>query len=227
MLVFWSAVAREGAIAGFDQERFAAYFFAAAAVRMLTAMWLAYEVNTEVRQGVIAKRLLRPIHPFVIYAGEVLSSLPVRSLVLIPIALGAAVFVGRDQLARDPWLWLMAPAAIAGAWLITFAASLLIGSLCLVWDSSIAIWDLWLGLSALFSGYLLPLALLPRWLGSRLEWTPFPYLLSLPVELLLGMVTRRQAFVELSLQWGYVALFLGAALLAWNRCVPRYEAYSG
>lgn len=226
MLVFWLAVVREGALGRFGARQFTAYFLAAAVVRMLTACWLASDINLEIRQGTLARRLIRPLHPFLGYAVDTVAALPVRLVVALPIAVLIAV-VGRGDVVDARVVWVVAPLALLGAWLLGLSVNLAIGALCLHWERSLALWELWLGLVVVFSGYLLPLELFPGWLQAAVRGTPFPYLLAFPVEAMLGLVTPAQALRALAVQWGYGLSFLLAALVLWARGLPRFVAYGG
>jgi ABC-2 type transport system permease protein len=135
--------------------------------------------------------------------------------------------VGRGALAHDPVLWMLAPISVSGAWVISFSVMFLIGTLGLYWESSLAVWDLWFGCYVIFSGYLMPLALMPAWLRGLLRFSPFPYVLSLPVQVILGTLGRDEALREVAVEWGYAAVFLGAALLLWRRGLRRFAAYGG
>ncbi len=227
MMALWTQVAREGRVGRFGEKDFVAYFIATLVVRLLTGAWAVWEMNMEIRQGQLAMRLLRPIHPFVLYAADNIAALPIRALLSLPIALGALFWIGRDQLHGTVLHWLLTPLAVFGAWGITFTVMLLIGALGLYWESSLAIYDLWLGLYFIFSGYLMPLELLPPGLQAVTWWLPFRYCVAFPVETLLGMQPLRDCLLSLAVQWGYVALFLGLALFVWKRGLVRYAAYGG
>lgn len=227
MLLLWTAVAREQPVGRFGEAEFGAYFFATLVVRQLTSAWVVWEMNYEIRQGTIAQRLLRPMHPFVCYAAENLAALPFRALLAAPIAAGGLLWLGTRQLASDPVLWAIAPLAIIGAWLITFCSMTLIGSLCFYWQSTLSLMHLWFALFFVLSGYTIPLELFPSGLRGLVSLLPFRFQISFPVELLLGLVERRAALSGLALQWGYAALCLVGSLVIWQRGLRRYAAFGG
>jgi ABC-2 type transport system permease protein len=227
MLALWSEVAREAPIGRYGQKELTAYFLTTLIVRQLTGSWVVWEMNAEIRQGTLAQRLLRPIHPILSYAADNLAALPLRAMIALPVAIVALWVTGRGALASDPVLWIIAPLAIIGAWVISFSAMFLIGSLGLYWESSLAVWDFWFGSYVIFSGYLMPLAFMPRWAGTILRDSPFPYMLSFPVEACLGSVTRQAAIRDLGIEWLYALGLLGAALLLWRRGLARFAAYGG
>jgi ABC-2 type transport system permease protein len=227
MLALWSEVAREAPIGHYGQKEFTAYFLTTLIVRQLTGSWVVWEMNTEIRQGTLAMRLLRPIHPALSYAADNVAALPMRAAVSLPVAAIALYVVGRGTLAQDPVLWAIVPFAVLGAWVISFSAMFFIGTLGLFWESSLAVWDLWFGGYLIFSGYLMPLSLLPPWIGKMTRLSPFPYMLAFPVEACLGTLTRSAAATSLGVEWLYAAGLLVAALLLWKRGLVRFAAYGG
>src|SRR5512144_1830877 len=111
MLALMSAVAREAPIGRFGQADFTAYYLAALVVRLLTGAWVIWEVNFEIRQGTLAYRLLRPIHPLVAYAAENVGAMPLRLATVVPIAAVAVAVTGGAHLTRDPVTLAILPVA--------------------------------------------------------------------------------------------------------------------
>jgi len=227
MLFLWSAVAREQPIGRFGQKEFGAYFLTTLMVRLITGSWVVWEMNYEIRQGTLARRLLRPLHPFFTYAAENLAAVPLRLLLCVPIAAASAAWLGTSQLSHHFLHWLMLPLAVVGGWAITFTTMCLIGTLGLYWESSLALMRLWFGLFFILSGYTIPLSLFPGWLHDVIVWLPFRFQLSLAVEIALGLTPPARALALLAVQWLYVGLLLGGSLLLWQRGLRRYAAFGG
>jgi ABC-2 type transport system permease protein len=227
MLALWSAVAREAPVGRFGEREFRAYFLATLVYRMLAASWVVWDMSFQIRQGTIAARLLRPVHPLLQFAAQQAAALPLRFALATPIAIAAVAWVGADAITRDPLHLAMLPVLLAGAWAITFLVMAIIGSLAFFWESALGIFDLWLGFYFLFSGYLMPLELLPAPVRAVGDWMPFRYMLSLPVEVTLGLVGRRELWLGLAMQWGWTALLAAVALATWRAGVRRYSAFGG
>ncbi|MEI8255430.1 MAG: ABC-2 family transporter protein [Deltaproteobacteria bacterium] len=227
MLALWSAVAHDAPVGRFGERDFAAYFLAALVVRLVTSSWVVWEMNWEIRQGTLSTRLLRPIHPFLSYAVDNLAALPMRLLIALPITVVALTVVGRGQLAHDPVAWLAVLPALAGAWAVNFAVMALIGTLGVFIDSSLAVFDAWLAFSVVLSGYIVPLELLPAGVRHVARWLPFRYLLSFPVEIVTGQLSRHDLLVALGVQWLYVGVLLLVALRLWRAAVARFAAFGG
>jgi len=227
MLALWSAVAREAPVGRFGQAEFTAYFLAALVVRLTTGAWVIWELNYEIRQGTLALRLLRPLHPLLAYACENVAAMPLRLLLSLPVTLTLLFTVGGSHVTRDPVLLALFPVTLLGAWLITFLAMCVVGTLAFYVESAGSIFEIWMGLFGVFSGYLVPLELFPAWVTALARALPFRYMLAFPVELVIGMQSRARALAELSVQWLFVALLGACAVGAWRMGLRRFAAFGG
>ncbi len=227
MLALWSAVARDAPVGRFGERDFAAYYLATLVVRLLTGAWVIWALNQEIRDGTLAFRLLRPLHPLVAYASENVAAMPLRLLLSLPVATVLLVAVGGERLTHDPVLWALFPVSVFGGWLITFLAMSVVGSLAFFIESAGSLFEIWLGLFGVFSGYLVPLELFPPWVGALARFLPFRYMLGFPVEMIIGMTPRGQALLELAVQWGFVVVLLVGARALWRVGLRRYSAYGG
>jgi ABC-2 type transport system permease protein len=227
MLALWSAVSREQPIGRFGQKDFVAYFLASFIVRQLTGSWVSWQMNFEIRQGTLAMRLLRPIHPMIPYAVENLAAQPMRLVVALPMAVVLLASVGTSYVPADPALWVAWALAMLGAWLISFLSSFAIGCLAFWVESSNKVMDVWITLYFVLSGYLFPVELFSPPVAAVVSWLPFRYQLGLPVEIMTSAYGRAEAFELLFRQWLWVGVFLGAALVLWRRGLVRFAAYGG
>lgn len=228
MLALWSAAVQAGGPVGrFGQADFVAYYLAALIVRQMSGSWVVWELNMEIRQGILPMRLVRPLHPLVYYAAESLAALPMRGIIAIPVAALLLATVGKGHVTHDPLLLAMFVLSLLGAWLLQFAVLAIIGTLGMFIESSLALFDVWLGLFSVLSGYLVPLELFPRWVHPLTHWMPFRYILGFPVELLTRGLSRSQAAEQLAIQWGFALLIAFLASRLWHAGLRRYEAYGG
>lgn len=225
MLGLWTSVAHEAPFAQFGSREFIAYYLGALVVRNLTGSWVVWQINDDVRRGSLNTKLLRPIHPFVVYASQHIASVPLRAIIALPFAVILLLTSARELLITDSPRLLILAASLAGAWLLTFFVLVAIGSLALYFDKSLAIFDVYLGIFAVLSGYLVPLALLPDWAQTLAGYAPFRYMLAFPVELLMGRFDTGEALRLLGVQWLFVAAAITGALLIWRRGLRRYEAF--
>ena len=227
MLALWTAVARDGPVGRYGQAEFTAYFLAALVVRLLTGAWVIWELTFEIRQGTLAYRLLRPVHPLVAYACENVAAMPLRLALSLPVA-GILLFtVGGDHVTRDPLLIALFPVTVLGAWLITFLAMAIVGTLAFRLDSATSLFEIWMGLFGVLSGYLVPLDLFPPWVGALSRVLPFRYMLAFPVELVTGALDRTAALQNFAAQWLFVAVLFVGVTAAWRLGIRRSAAFGG
>jgi viologen exporter family transport system permease protein len=227
MLALWTSVAAEGggAFGPFTSSAFVAYYLTTLMVRNLTGNWVLWQINDEIRRGLLSMRLLRPVHPFWTYGASHFSSVPLRVVVILPFALVLGLSSARAQLTGDPALIGLFCAAVLGAWILTFLVLAAIGCLCFFIEKSMSMFEIYMGVFGIFSGYLIPLPLLPGWVRQLAQWLPFRYMLAFPVETLNGWYDRGQALRLLGLQWCYIAAMTALALGLWRAGVRRFEAY--
>ncbi len=226
MLALWAAVARSGPVAGYTQAGFTSYYLATLLVRLMTGCWVVYELTMEIRGGTLSMRLLRPVHPLLAHALENIAATPMRIVIASPL-LAIFLYTSRASVTRDPLLLSLVPLSIAGAFLIIFCVMAMVGTLALFVESAMGLFTVWLGLSGVLSGYLVPLDLFPARIQQIALVLPFRFTLSFPVELLLGRLDRAHALLLFAGQWGYVALFFAATLLLWRAGMKRYGAFGG
>lgn len=226
-LALWTAVARDAPVGGYDQRDFAAYFLSALIVRLLTGCWLVWELTMDIRQGTLAMYLLKPVHPLIAYSADNIAAIPMRAVVALPIALVLLIASGTERLSHDPVVWLTLPLLLAGAWLITFFVMAIIGLLALWLESAASVFDVWLALFTVFSGYLVPLELFPDGLRALADVLPFRLLLSVQIEAMPGQLSRSEMMAELGAQVVWIAVLFVLTRMVWAAGIRRFGAFGG
>jgi ABC-2 type transport system permease protein len=227
MLGLWTSVADEGPFGNYSSDKFVAYFLATLIVRQLTGNWVAWQMSDEVRSGAMAMRLLRPIHPFFAFAINHAAAIPLRSIIALPLAVALLVSAGASVITSEPVQLLALIPSVGFAWLITFSLMFAIGSFAFFLTETMAIANVYFALFALFSGYIMPLTLLPRWLGTIAAWLPFRAMISVPVEILISPHDRGELARLLGGQAAWAAGALVFALAMWRAGVKRFESVGG
>lgn len=225
MLAVWDAVAVGGPIAGFGQIDFARYFAVTLLVRQLSSVWLVWELNYEIRTGKLSTRLLKPMHPLVPWAIDMLTAIPFRVLVLVPIL--AALLVWRPELWHTPSVGQLGLFVVSMvlAWLVNFLVQALFAILAFWIDKTDALFGVWFAMWSILSGYMAPLAIFPDSLRPVLKLLPFRGMLGLPVEILGGFLDPWAALPEVGIQVAWCAVLFVAVRWCWARGIARYGAY--
>jgi len=227
MLGLWTSVAEEAPFRGYTGADFIAYYLATLIVRNLTGSWVAWQISEEIRLGSMSMRLLRPIHPFIVFGASHVAAIPFRSLVAVPIAVILLVSSGASTLTHDPLQLALIVPSIILAWIITFSLMFALGSLAFFITKSMALLNIYFGLFSLLSGYLLPLPLMPDWIATIARWAPFRFMLSAPVELMTRNLDAGDLTELLVGQTAWCVACLALALWVWNEGVRRFEAVGG
>lgn len=223
----WAAVTADGPVGRLGQRDLVAYFLGAFVTRIVTGSWVVWELTMEIRGGALATRLLRPLHPLLAMSAQHLAAVPVRLVVVSPFLVTLALLLGDRGAFTDPERLLVAIAALAGAWCLFFLTMVIIATLALWLDSAMSVFDLWLGIHSVLSGYLVPLELFPPWIARVAHHLPFRYIMGFPIETLVGLNDLAAARADLAVQSLYVLAFLAAALGLWRLGMRRFAAFGG
>ena len=227
MMGLWTSVARDKSFHGYDSAAFVAYFLSNLIVRQLTGNWVAWQMMEEIRLGTMAMRLLRPIHPFFAYVASHMAAIPFRVAVALPLAVILLVTSGASSLTHAPLQLAVLPLTIAIAWLLTFAILFAIGALAFFMTQTFAIANAYFGLYSLFSGYLLPLDLLPGPIATAAKWLPFRFALAVPVEIMTKSLSGRELAELVAGQVGWLVAMIAIAMAVWRAGVRRFESVGG
>jgi ABC-2 type transport system permease protein len=226
-LALWTSVAKDGPFAQYNSADFVAYYLSALIVRNLTSNWVAWQLMEEVRMGVLSMRLLRPLHPFIALGCSHAAALPFRSMVALPVAIGLLLSSGASALTTEPFqLALLLPSFVL-AWLITFGIMFMLGCIGFWMTQAFSVVTFYFAVWSLFSGYLLPLDLLPHSIARAAVYMPFHAMLGAPIELMTKTLTTSQALELVARQGLWAAACVVAALLLWRAGVRKFEAVGG
>jgi len=222
-LALWHSLAQTGPIGDYGSADFVAYFVAAFLIRQLTASWVVWDLGAQIVSGDLSTLLMRPVHPLLHHLMLNLAALPVRMLLAAP--LGVIVLLVAGEVALDPGLHLLlAPLAVLLAWLLNLSVQICVASLAFWLTSSGYLFELWLGLYMVLSGYAVPTSLFPAGLAAVVRYLPFHASLGFPVELVIGRLSGPELAVGFALQLLWLAVFGGLALGLWRRGLRVYGA---
>lgn len=207
-LALWRAIHQQAGGMGVDFTYLAGYYALTLAItRLIPFGTVANTVAESIYSGELAITLARPFRVWWLPLAQLLSSAAIALAVVSPLAV-AAIFLTQIAL---PTLGAFAAAFLLSAFL-QFWFFYLIGSLAF-WMERIrgVIYGISLALGIL-SGALVPLRLFPETVQTLLGYTPFPYFLYYPVDILLHpeAITTRATLVLLG--WS-IALPIAALML--------------
>jgi ABC-2 type transport system permease protein len=185
--------------------------------------WDAYDFELEVRQGKLAPKLLRPLHPVHYTVVENL----VYKLTTLPALLPALALIAwsfQAHFQTQPWQAALFVPSVALAAALRFVFGWFIASFAF-WTTRIhAIMHLYDRLVFLLAGQVAPLSLLPGPLAALSVVLPFGYMLWAPSELLRGGMSFEQALQTLLIQLVWLGLSGVGYALVWRLGLRQFSA---
>jgi ABC-2 type transport system permease protein len=227
-LVVWTTVAKSqgGSAGGYTAGEYAAYFIAVMVVNQLTFMWHMWEIEWRVRTGVYSAILLRPMHPIhedltVNLAFKLFTLVP-----LVPISIALAILFDAHFETRPLDIVAFVPALLLALG-IRFTIEWAMGLVAFWVTRATAIHQLWASLAFFLAGQMAPLSLFPKPIQVVASVLPFRWMLSFPVEVLLGRLSGREMLAGLGVQLVWLAIAIGIVRALWSRAASRYSAVGG
>ena len=227
-LIVWStvAIASGGEVAGYTTGDFAAYFIVLMVVNHLTYTWIMWEYEYRPREGPLSAALLRPVHPIHADIADNLSSKAISTPGILLAAVLLALlfhptfhFVGWAVFAFLP--------AVALAFLLRFLVEWAMAQAAF-WTTRVSALNQMYFVAMLFlSGQMAPLTLFPPAAQTVAALLPFRWMISFPVELLLGNMTPQKTITGFAAQAVWIVLSLVLLRIVWRAGVRVYSAVSG
>ncbi len=226
MLAVWIGKAQTagGVLDGYTPPDFATYFLGAWITQQCIVAWVAWELDGQIRQGLLSPKLLRPIDPlWELAAGHVTERFVRLPFMLIVVTIGILLVPG-TRLTPDIWHVLLFIISVSLAFAIRFLSAYCIGLLSFWFTQATAIDDLWYVVAAFLTGSFAPLTFYPAAVQSAIQWTPFPYLVYYPVRILNGTADGREIIQTLLVQLVWTVLLWFARSALWRYGLRRYGA---
>jgi ABC-2 type transport system permease protein len=224
----WSAVAdaQGGSVNGLTAGDFAAYFIVAMIVNQLTFSWIFWEYEYYIREGQLASRLLRPVHPIHTDIADNLTYKAMTMVVLVPTTL-LLIWVFNPTWSFQWWSTIAFLPALFGAFLVRFLLEYAL-AMAAFWTTRVtALNQLYSVIFLFFSGGIAPLQLLPGPIQTMANLLPFRWTLAFPIELLLGQLTPRDFWVGMGAQLAWLLVALALVAIVWRAGVRRFASVGG
>jgi ABC-2 type transport system permease protein len=210
-----------GSISGFTMDQMLHYQCWSFIVALLVRSHRTWNLSEHIRLGRMTAFLLYPFDAWKFYTSEFIA-FQMLQCVTAALAIGALGFFN------------FLPPLDLSTCLVGIGFSLLVSVLWFVIDFTFGLVAFWLEevwifrvifgfFAVLFSGAFIPIELFPGALQRFLEYTPFPFITSVPVHMFLGTshVSLLTAAVTLL---GWIAILSLGAMMLWRRGLRLYNA---
>ncbi len=222
-LLVWQGAMHLGARPPVSASFLTTYLVIVSVVTLLTSSWTATFLATSIRLGGLSSWLVRPCSTHLSTLANNVAEKSVKLILLAPMIVVLALAF-RENISLPTsgarWALFVVAATIGGA--ITFLLDIAIGSLAF-WVEDVSGLDRLRNLSSrLLSGAILPLALFPESLSGFLNFQPFRFMVSFPIETLLNADASAiaQGFL---VQVTWLAIFAVAARALWRKGMRSYQ----
>ena len=224
-VLIWRAALASGAELPVDSTYLTSYFVLLGVVSMLTSSWLSIFLAGEIRDGRLSIWLARPGSYLYELAANNIAEKAFKLVVLLPMVLvfGLA-FRDAVDLSAPAWRWGVVVVSIVLGAGIAFSIDVIEGSLGFWLEDVTGLARARALIVMVLAGQLVPLALMPGWAQGFMTVQPFRYILSFPLEVIVGDLPRGEIAGGLALQAGYTVLFVFGARTVWSRGKRSYSA---
>jgi ABC-2 type transport system permease protein len=220
LMGIWTQAAQQSNF-GLSSTDFARYFITVFFVRQLTVVWVIWEFEREVVEGKLSFRLLQPIDPvwhhFFSHISERGARIPFALLLLVLFFFlyPAAIWIPNFT------TFLLFAIAVLCSFCLNFLIQYTLALLAFWTERASSIQEFWFLFYLFLSGVVAPLEVFPPLIRQIALFTPFPYLVYFPANILVGLPTNvMQGFLVIAV-WGIGFLFLNRLL--WRKGLKQYS----
>lgn len=216
----WMEAARSGKLEQ-TPEDFVRYFLCVFVTRQLTVVWVIWEFEGQVVEGKLSPQLLQPLDPgwrhFFSHVAERGARLP---FMLFPVGICLALYPAAAWVpsARELLFYV---GLCSLAFVLRFVTQYCFAMITFWTERAGAIENTWFLLYLFGSGIMAPLELYPEEVRTVLAYTPFPYVVYLPSQVLAGGDAEVLKGLGVMLLW--TLFFWGTGRLLWRRGLQRYS----
>ena len=219
-LLVWRGAIAQGSTPPVTESFLTTYLVLVSIVAMLTSSWTSGFLAESIRLGGLSSWLVRPCSTHLNGIANNIGEKVVKLFLLIPLVVVLGI-IFRDEVALPsaPTRWLLFAISLLMAGAMTYALDIVIGSLAFWFEDVNAVNRLRFLVSRILSGALIPLALFPAMFAGFLNAQPFRFMVSFPLEVLLGHPSTG----SYALQVGWFAVFIAAAVVTWRLGLRSYQ----
>ena len=191
-------------------------------VRQFSVVWVVFSFEEDSLMGKVSPYLIQPLNPFFRYFAQHLA----EQITRLPFALIIAFifFIINPESVWIPNLATLFLSAISTflSFLIQFLIQSIIACFCF-WTEKASSIERLLFIPTLFlSGLLAPVASFPYYVKSWIYFTPFPYLIDFPANLLSGNTTNASGGLSMQILW--IILLFPIFKKVWSEGTKKYTA---
>lgn len=231
-LLWWAiySFAEGPTIGGFTYAQMLLYVIMSAVMYQVTASDTMGAIIDDVKSGQIGMRLMKPISYRLQLCftnlGYYLGSLIIFGVPFI--LAGSLIAVYGFGLTGLTWynILLFLPASFL-AMMINEAYDFLFGQLAFRTHAMFGVNSMSMTISGFLSGRMIPLSVFPVWAQKALNCTPFPFMMSMPVRLYLGVMSMTDALISFGIAVAWLIAINLIGQLCYKSSVRKVVVFGG
>ncbi len=222
----WNSAQTKGSLAGFTKDQIISYYFIGMFVWQVVGWFPFYTIIEKIRNGEISNMVIKPIN-FYWYmfvqelAWHVVNTFIFSLLLFFIFFLVRANLFLQFQLS-SVFLFIL---ALAIAAFIVFGMSMILSTLAFWLIRAQGVASLFWILLSLLGGQMLPLRFFPSQYQTFINITPFRFMYSFPIEILLEDMGKNELIYSFSLGIFWVIFFYWLFHLLWQRGLKNFTAW--
>jgi ABC-2 type transport system permease protein len=232
LMLVWIAAYRGDAarnVGGYNLSQMMTYYLLVTAISVVITPNFEWETAQLIRDGKITPFLVRPVGFFGYKLAQETAYQIIKSVMFLP-ALALLIYLFRGYIALpaiDTMRGVLVLCSLLAAYMLLTQLKFLLG-ISAFWLAEVGgLLEIFNTLVSVLGGRWLPLSLLPPWLRTISEASPFAATYSFPVELLTAHLNSQQIALGFLHQIVWIGLLALATRFAWQRGLLAYEAYGG
>ncbi len=225
MLAVWYTLAEDGPIGSYSQNDFVSYYLLLTFARQMTTVWVIHELDYQIRHGELSIKLLFPINPIHAFMSDNLADKVLRMAVMIPLAIVAFIIFPNVHYDITPVTIVLMLVALAAAWVMRFLSQYTFALFSFWISQATTLHEIWYATWLLIGGMVAPIDLFPASIAAIAKWLPFRFMLSFPVEIMMGRLTAQELAMGLTASAFWLALMIVVYRFVWQRGLRQFSAY--
>lgn len=223
MLLFWTAVYNEGSQIGtYTLEQLLLYYTFNSIFIVVFDYSFVWDTGEALHAGRLSEYLTKPVSYLNFKFTQELGA-RTASLIAFALPLAAVVYYFRNVIPQNASIWLWCIATLIIGYVLTALFGIIISMMSIYFQNPHITNSVFFSISFLLAGRMIPISIMPPWLATIAEYSPFPLLTNVPLEYILGTRTALSSNELLFAAVWFVVLLVGARLM-WKYAATKYEA---
>ncbi len=223
-MTIWIAVAGSGAQLPINVQELVAYFLLVMVFSIATSVWGAHFIGESIKDGSFSKYLVKPYSLFTDYFVQNLSEKTYKLFMVCTVV--AIIWIIADVRINTTFVRIiLSMFSLAIAFVLKFLIDISIGLTTFWFHETDFLRGLYSLAGDFFSGKIIPVFLLPTSLFAFSYGSPFRYILSFPIEILLGRVQGSELIKGFLIQLIWLLTAYIVYKLLYKFGTKRYEGY--